>query len=162
MIFITVGSQKFPFDRLLKMIDTLIEEKIIVDSDVIGQIGYATYQPKHFSSIDFYSKDEMDKLIEQADVIITHGGTGSIISALEKKKKVIVCPREFKYGEHVDDHQVQITKLFQARNYCFEATNEARLSDCLKKIQEHSFQPFQSNRKNFFSKLLNLIDSECD
>lgn len=162
MIFITVGSQKFPFDRLLKMIDALIEKKIIVDSEVIGQIGYATYQPKCFSARKFYPKAEMLALIEQADIIITHGGTASIITALEKKKKVIVCPREHTYGEHVDNHQLEIAKLFQERNYCFEAKNQEMLSECLKKINNHSFQTFQPNRKIFFNKLLNLIDSECD
>ncbi|EOI00175.1 hypothetical protein UAW_00189 [Enterococcus haemoperoxidus ATCC BAA-382] len=160
MIFVTVGSQKFQFNRLIKMVDKFIEDGKISDNEVIGQIGSCSYEPKNFKTKKFYEKIFINELYDKADIIITHGGTGSIISALERNKKVIVIPRESKYGEHVDDHQFQITKLFVELNYCFEATDEESFSRCLARISEHKFSKFKSNNDFFFSNLLNLINSE--
>ena len=107
MIFITVGTQKFQFNRLLKMVDDLIEEKLISDN-VVAQVGYSTYIPRNFHSFQFKSENEINLLMEKAHILITHSGVGSITTALKLQKKVIVVPRLKKYKEHVDDHQLEI------------------------------------------------------
>ena len=107
MIFVTVGSQKFQFDRLLKTIDDLIENKTIKDP-VYAQIGYSNYLPRHYSSTKFLDRTEFMSFIEKADIIITHGGTGVIIKSVKMGKKIVAVPRLAKYGEHVDDHQLQL------------------------------------------------------
>ena len=106
-IFITLGSQKFQFNRLLKAVDELCEKGTLDAEDVFAQIGYSDYLPKNFNYKKFLDRDEFSKEMSKAEIVITHGGTGAIIGAVKKGKKVIAVPRRAKYGEHVDDHQLQ-------------------------------------------------------
>lgn len=112
MIFITLGSQKFQFNRLLEEVDKLIEQGIITE-EVFAQIGYSDYKPKNYKYNKFLDRDEFAEIIKKCDKVITHGGTGAIINAVKNNKKVIAIPRLAKYGEHVDDHQLQIVKKFK-------------------------------------------------
>lgn len=112
MIFITLGSQKFQFNRLLKAIDKLVEQGKIKE-EVFAQIGYSDYQPINYNYKQFLDRDEFAAMEGKADIVITHGGTGAIIGAVKKGKKVIAVPRLAKYGEHVDDHQLQLLKEFE-------------------------------------------------
>lgn len=112
MIFITLGSQKFQFNRLLKAVDDLVQRKIIKE-DVFAQIGYSDYQPQNYSYKKFLDRDEFARMEEKSEIVITHGGTGAIIGAVKKDKKVIAVPRLAKFGEHVDDHQLQLLDEFE-------------------------------------------------
>lgn len=116
MILVTVGSQKFQFNRLLKKIDELIEKKVITES-VFAQIGVSDYKPKHYDYIDFMTQEEFGKKMDKCDMVITHAGTGVIVNAVKKEKKVIALPRLVKYNEHVDDHQIQLIKEFEELNF---------------------------------------------
>ena len=111
MIFITLGSQKFQFNRLLKSVDELIEGGL--DEEVFAQIGYSNYKPKNYKYKEFLDREEFSEVINCSDIVITHGGTGAIIGAVKKRKKVIAVPRLAKYGEHVDDHQLQLVSQFR-------------------------------------------------
>ena len=107
MILVMLGTQNNSFHRLLEKIDKLIEEKKIQDK-VIVQAGYTKYESKNMKIFGLIPEEELERYQEQADLIITHGGVGSIISSLKKGKKVIAVPRLHKYGEHVNDHQKEI------------------------------------------------------
>lgn len=123
MIFITLGSQKFQFNRLLKAIDKLVEQEKIKE-EVFAQIGYSDYQPINYKYKQFLDRDEFADMEEKADIVITHGGTGAIIGAVKKGKKVIAVPRLAKYGEHVDNHQLQLLKEFEDMNIIVPSYNE--------------------------------------
>lgn len=114
MIFVTVGTHEQQFNRLIKKIDELKEKNIIKD-DVYIQIGYSTYEPKYCQYKKLLSYDEMDDMYHKADIIITHGGPASFMKALELKKIPIVVPRQEKFDEHVNDHQVEFVKLVEER-----------------------------------------------
>lgn len=86
MIFITLGSQKFQFNRLLKEIDALILDGVIKD-EVFAQTGYSDYRPKNFNFKNFLDRDEFALMMQKANLVITHGGTGAIIGAVKKEKK---------------------------------------------------------------------------
>lgn len=109
MIFVTVGSNEHQFNRLLKEIDKLVESNKLNDK-IVAQIGNSTYIPKKIEYFKFKPYDEIEKIVEKSKIIITHAGAGSIMLALEKNKPLIVVPRMKKYGEHVNDHQIEITK----------------------------------------------------
>lgn len=111
MIFVTLGSQKFQFNRLLKKIDDLISDGTISE-EVFAQIGYSDYKPKHYAYKEFLDRDSFSAAVENADLIITHGGTGAIMGAVKRGRKVIALPRLACFGEHVDDHQLQIIDEF--------------------------------------------------
>lgn len=118
MIFITLGSQKFQFNRVLKKIDELVREKIITE-EIFAQIGYSDYKPQHYAYKEFLDRDEFRNWMHKSDVVITHGGTGAIIGAVKAGKKVLAAPRLEEYGEHVDNHQVQIINEFEKMNLIY-------------------------------------------
>ena len=116
MIFVTVGSQKFQFNRLLKKIDELVDKKVISD-EVFAQVGVSDYKPINYDYIDFMTQEEFNKKIDKCSLLITHAGTGVIVNAVKKGKKIIATPRLAKYGEHVDDHQIQLIQQFDELNF---------------------------------------------
>ena len=144
MIFITLGSQKFQFDRLLKKVDELIEEGIIED-EVFAQIGSSEYLPKNYSYERFLDRNQFAKTMDQCDTVITHGGTGVIIGAVKKGKKVIAVPRLAQYGEHVDDHQLQLLHQFDDLQMICACYDVEQLGECYKKLPEMAFRPYVSN-----------------
>ena len=111
MIFVTVGSQKFQFDRLLRAVDACVESKTI-EGEVFAQTGWCTYIPENYMHEAFLDRDSFAAEMARAEAVVTHGGTGAIVSALKAGKRVVAVPRLARYGEHVDDHQVQIVKQF--------------------------------------------------
>ena len=115
MIFVTVGTHEQQFNRLIQEVDRLKEEGIIKE-DVFIQTGFSTYEPKHCQWSKLISYSEMDNEIKEARIIITHGGPASFIAPLQIGKIPIVVPRQEKYGEHVNDHQVEFTKNVEKRN----------------------------------------------
>lgn len=144
MIFVTLGSQKFQFDRLLAELDRLIETGIITQP-VFAQTGYSTYTPKHFTAQAFLDRDGFSEKMDQAALVITHAGTGAIIGAVKKGKKVIAIPRLSKYGEHVDDHQTQIVAQFNEMDLILGLEDTTQLEAALLEIPNRQFQSYQSN-----------------
>ena len=144
MIFVTVGSQKFQFNRLLKAVDDLIEDTTISEP-VFAQIGYSDYRPLHYKFTEFLDRTEFESHIQQASTIITHGGTGVIIKSVKMGKKVVAVPRLEKYGEHVDNHQLQLLAQFSESHLIVQCTEMTELGDILKKLSDMKFQPYQSN-----------------
>lgn len=144
MIFVTVGSQKFQFNRLLRKIDELIAQGIIKEK-VYAQIGVSDYNPQYFSYVDFMTQEEFSKNINNSDIIITHAGTGVIINALKKGKKVIAIPRLAKYGEHVDDHQIQLIKEFDEMNLLEPVYDLEKLELALQNVKIKKYNKYISN-----------------
>ena len=144
MIFITLGSQKFQFNRLLKEVDRLISKKIIKE-EVIAQIGVSDYKPKNYKYYDFMTQEEFKKNIDKSSVVITHEGTGAIITALKSDKKVIAVPRLAKYGEHVDDHQIQLINEFKELNFIEPVYEIEELEQAFLSIKKKKYNKYISN-----------------
>lgn len=144
MIFITLGSQKFQFNRLLKAVDELVADGTIAD-EVFAQIGYSDYKPVNYSYKDFLDRNEFAEAEGKADIVITHGGTGAIIGAVKKGKKVIAVPRLAKYGEHVDDHQVQLLKQFEDMDLIAVCNDTSQLGECFLQTRSRQFKEYKSN-----------------
>lgn len=114
MIFVTVGTHEQPFDRLIKKVDEMKKEEIITE-DVLIQTGFSTYEPKNCLYKKFIPYKEMIKNVSKASIIITHGGPSSFILALQVGKIPIVVPRQAKYSEHVNNHQLEFSKAVASR-----------------------------------------------
>ncbi len=114
MIFVTVGTHEQPFNRLVEYMDRLKENKII-EADVIIQIGYSTYEPQYCTWSKLFPYPEMVKYVEEARIVITHGGPSSFIMPLQVGKIPIVVPRQKQFDEHVNDHQVEFAKAVAER-----------------------------------------------
>ena len=109
MIFVTVGTHEQPFNRLIQEVDHLVETGVIKE-EVFIQTGYSIYEPKFCQWSHLISFDQMSKFMQKADIIITHGGPATFMSAIANDKKPIVVPRQEKFGEHVNDHQVDFAR----------------------------------------------------
>lgn len=114
MIFVTVGTHEQPFNRLVKKVDDLVAQGNIKEKVVI-QTGFSTYNATHCEAHKMMSFDEMQQALKDARIVITHGGPSSFIEALQFGKVPIVVPRKEKYHEHVNNHQVDFTKLIAKR-----------------------------------------------
>ena len=158
MIFVTLGSQKFQFNRLLKKIDELVAKGVITDR-VFVQTGASDYKPKNYEYKDFLDREEFAKIMSECDIVITHGGTGAIIGAVKKGKKVIAVPRLAKYGEHVDDHQLQIIEQFKEQNLIYGLSDCEELDVSVKNIITHKFEEYQSNTEVYIKELGAFIDN---
>jgi UDP-N-acetylglucosamine transferase subunit ALG13 len=136
MIFVTVGSRNYPFDRLFKKLDELYEEGVLTE-EMYAQTGTSTYKPKHFKYKDFISEEEFCEKVKEADIVVSHGASGSIMKALNEGKKVIAVTRLEKYGEHINDHQIQNNVAFGSNGYVLVADNElTSLGECFQKIYD--------------------------
>ena len=133
MIFITLGSQKFQFDRLLKEVDRLIADGVIQEK-VFAQIGASEYLPQSYTYERFLDRQRFAEIMDQCDTVITHGGTGVIIGAVKKGKKVIAVPRLAKYGEHVDNHQLQLLHQFDDLELICACYEVEQLGECYQDI----------------------------
>lgn len=114
MIFVTVGTHEQQFDRLIKYIDQLKKDNILTEKIII-QTGYSIYEPKYCEWKKLYSYQEIKKIIEEARIIITHGGPSSFIMPLQIEKIPIVVPRKKEFKEHVNNHQVDFAKAVAKR-----------------------------------------------
>lgn len=112
MIFVTVGTHEQQFNRLVEYMDKWAAEH---DENVIIQTGYSTYEPKYAEWSKLYPYQEMIKKVQEARIVITHGGPSSFIMPLQIGKVPIVVPRKYEYGEHVNDHQVKFCKEVERR-----------------------------------------------
>ena len=151
MILVTLGTQDKEFTRLLDAVQKCIDEKTIKEK-VIVQAGSTKYESKDMEIFDLIPADEMDNLIKQCDLLITHGGVGSIMAGIKAGKKVIAAARLVEYKEHTNDHQLQIINEFVKDGYILELKDFDKLGDLIKK----KFEPkkFKSNTNNF----IKLID----
>lgn len=157
MIFVTVGSQKFQFNRLLKKIDELIEKNVI-NEKVFAQTGVSDYIPKNYEYRDYLTQEEFNKIIEKADLVITHAGTGVIVNSIKKEKKVIGVPRLSKYNEHVDNHQVQLLEQFENLGFIEACMDEKKLGEYIKKTKKTKYNKYESNNKSFIDDIEKYIE----
>lgn len=156
MIFITLGSQKFQFNRLLKAIDEQIADSKITDT-VFAQIGASDYKPNNFKYKAFLNRDEFADWTDKADIVVTHGGTGAIIGAVKKGKKVIAVPRLAKYGEHVDDHQLQLIEQFRILNLICECRNCDEIWKAVKIVKKTHYESYISNTDTIIESIEKFI-----
>lgn len=112
MIFVTVGTHEQQFNRLIKTIDELKGSGKIIE-DVIIQTGYCTYEPQYCQWSKLIPYNEMVRNVENARIVITHGGPSSFIMSLQIGKIPVVVPRQKQFDEHVNDHQVEFIKYVE-------------------------------------------------
>lgn len=153
MVLVTLGTQDKPFERLLQKVEEQIE-KGNIKGEVIVQAGCTQYKSEKMKIFDLVPMDELNALTKSADLIITHGGVGSIIGALKYGKKIIVCPRLKKYGEHTNDHQLDITENFSENGYVCALNDGDDLGEILEKLENFIPKEFKSNTTN----MINIVD----
>jgi len=127
MIFVTTGTQ-IPFDRFIKAIDEIAET---IDEPLVVQALKGNYSPKNFEMVEFIAPDEFDKTIQEARLIVSHAGIGSILSAIDYEKPIIIFPRLASFGEHRNDHQMATAMAINEKGYAYVAYDKKQLKDLL-------------------------------
>ena len=159
MIFVILGTQKFQFNRLLQMLDELVEKRVITD-EVCAQIGYSTYLPKHYEYQQFYSEEEFQKKITESAYVISHGGLGSMMSTVRLSKRLIVVPRSSAYGEHIDNHQYQLATLFENKGHALMVENIEQLAEACREIDNFSPVPYKAAPNEIVPSIRSYIEKE--
>lgn len=155
-IFATTGSRSFPFDRLVRALDEAdLASALPNGAEVFVQTGSSRYVPKNVEWAAFLSREEFGRRMDAADLVITHGGTGAIIGAVSRGKRVVAVPRLADYGEAVDDHQVELVQQFEQMGIIKACLDLNRLADDVIKALSMDFIPFQSNTQT----ILDSIDA---
>lgn len=157
MIFVTLGTQDKSFERLLKLLDKEIEKGVIQEK-VIVQAGYTKYESKNMEIFDYVSNDDFKKYIDKCDLLITHGGVGSIFTGLKLNKKVLVMPRLAKYKEQHNDHQLEITEEFTKEGYILSFNDEKTFESAYRKVPKFKPTKYQSNTENMIRLIENFIN----
>lgn len=158
MILVTLGTQDKPFTRLLEAVQKQIDNGNIKD-EVIVQAGYTKFKSKDMKIYDLIPYEKFDKLVEQCDILITHGGVASILNGIKNEKKVIAAARLKKYGEHTNDHQLQIISDFAKKGYLLELKDFDKLNDVIEKAKKFKQKKYVSNTENFIRHIKDYIDN---
>lgn len=156
MILVTLGTQDKKFYRLLDAVQKQIDNKIIKEK-VIVQAGFsADYKSEDMEIFDLIPMDEFDDLIKKCNILITHGGVGSIITGLKNNKKVIAAARLKEHGEHTNNHQLQIIENFSNEKYILALNDFDKLDEILNEVKKFKPKKYKSNTVQF----LELIKKE--
>lgn len=157
MIFVTVGTHEQQFNRLVEYMDKWAgdhNEKVVIQS------GYSTYEPKHCEWSKFYPYQKMVEMVNDARIVITHGGPSSFIMPLQIERIPIVVPRQYKYNEHVNDHQVKFCHQVEERLGTIIVVNDIeKLGGVIESYNEIKYRGKNtSNNEEFCKKLESIVD----
>ena len=129
MVFVTVGTQA-SFDRFIKIIDEVAPQ---IDEEIVAQTCLLGFEPKNIKTIDFLAPDKYNELFRKARLIVSHAGMGTILSALQQHKPIIVFPRIAALGEHRNEHQLATAEKFKELGSVYVAMNEEELRNLLQR-----------------------------
>ena len=141
MIFVTIGTQ-LPFDRLIRIIDEMAPQ---LNEEVIAQVYQCGFTPKNIKTVDFLAPDKFNTLFDKARLIVSHAGMGTILSALQKGKPIIVFPRIAAMGEHRNEHQLATARKFKELGSVNVAMNEEELKAMLLNGEQKTLQHIGSS-----------------
>ncbi|MGY4539596.1 UDP-N-acetylglucosamine transferase subunit ALG13 [Mucilaginibacter sp. UYNi724] len=156
MIFVTTGTQE-PFDRLVKAVDELA--LIFPDADFRVQAFTASYRAVNINVFNRMPPTEFELNIKSADLIISHAGMGTIISALVNSTPIIVMPRLLKYGEHRNEHQLATAKKLDDMGYVYVAYNEEELIEKVRNIWPGNLKSLHKVGNVASKKLINSLSN---
>ena len=157
MILVCTGTQKFPFDRLLSSVDTLAGDGTITE-EVTAQTGWSDYVMRHCAHKPFFDQAGMDALMKKADLVITHGGSGTIMQALLLGKKVIAVPRDPAYGEHIDSHQRQIVEALAKAGHLLACPDPGKLKEAIAEARRTDFVPYLNDPRAVAKDMLSYLE----
>lgn len=160
MIFVAVGTQ-FPFNRLIEYMDSWAANH---NEEVIAQISDGNYIPQHMKWERFLDGEQYNKNIAEASIFVSHAGMGNIISAREQQTPIIVMNRQFKLGEHRNDHQADGLKWMGKLEGVLTASTEDELSQQIHTIKSSNFSEMVCSstivgNKNLTNYLADLINA---
>lgn len=156
-LFVPLGTQKFPFNRLVEALNELVDKGLYKSEEIVMQSSIYEVEPK-FTHYKLIPAAQFEELIDKAELVITHSGVNSIISCMKRKKPFIIVPRLKKYGEHVDNHQVEIAELMKQKFNVVVVEKLAELEEAIKEAKHHRYKMWVSHNKELVDAIRNLVD----
>lgn len=139
MIFVTVGNPHNPAPRILNAVEDLAVQGYFGDERVVVQSGHnPEFTPRRCTAVPFMDMETFTQHVREARVVICHAGAGSLSHVIRTGKTPVVIPRRHKYGEHIDDHQMELAQAFAQRGLVVVA---AEVSELPAAIQEALSRP---------------------
>ena len=169
-LFVILGTQKFPFNRLMKALDELI---VAIENCPCNlfcvkcpQIfkratasAYYDYIPQKAKYCKLLPPDEFIYLIKTASVVITHAGVNSILTCMQQNKHFLVVPRLKQYGEHVDNHQKEIAQVMEEQFNVLVLKDTSNLADYIQMASTHTYIPWKPNNQALLASLIEFLDN---
>ena len=157
MILVVLGTQDKRFERLLNAVEQAIDQGWIKE-EVMVQAGCTTYDCKKMNVVDYVDMTTFEQWMKDCRLLITHGGVGTIMSALRSKKPVIACARLAKYGEHHNDHQCEIIETFYEKGYLIPLRDGQTLEEALSQAEHFVVPEVESNNHKMIDYLMNYLE----
>lgn len=145
----------FPFNRLINELTKIIETD--KNETFFSQYGHTKVNEKVVLGQPFLSEEEFDAFLDRCSCLITHGGTSNVIKALKKGKKVILVPRLKEYGEHVDDHQLELAEFVETNNFGLVIRDIKELSNSIEQIKKMRFEDYVNDNGILLSDIRSYI-----
>ena len=138
-IFVLLGTQDAPFPRLIQYVENGVKQLNII-CEIIVQAGHTSYESESswMKIVDFLQPAAFESAIMQADVVICHGGAGTMLTALKHQKPTIAMARKLAFAEHNNDHQCELVDKLADDGYLQGVQTESELVDALQKIMLHT------------------------
>lgn len=155
-LFVPLGTQKFPFGRIITALNHLVDQGKYQADEIVMQSALYPIKPM-FTHFGLIPNDEFNRCMKEAEVVVTHSGVNSIISCMEKGKPLVVCPRLHEYGEHVDNHQMEIATLMRDKYDVLICTDMKDLPELIEKAKTHKYKPWVSHREGLLTVINGLI-----
>lgn len=157
-VFLSVGTHSQQFNRLLREMDSLLEKKKIT-AEVFAQTGNSDYAPRNYKFKKFLDEKEFEEKIVWADLVVSHAGAGTIINALRRSKKMIIVPRMKKFGEHTNDHQLDLAEALEKEGKALAVLDISELGK--KILQAKKFSPkTASNRESLVNAIKKILEQQ--
>jgi len=154
--FVSIGNARQPFTRLLKEIVRQID---ILPHPVIVQHGHTPFDFKGCTSMAFVSNDEYHRLVAQSSLLIIHGGAGSIINALRQHKLPVVVPRLERYGEHVNNHQLDLCSKLSEIGKVVMVERIEELCDAIVRVRDRLHDHTYSQDLRLISAVKSILEN---
>lgn len=159
MVFVTLGTQKHSFIRIISKV---LKSDILKDKEIIIQYGYTNIDnlkiPNNIKVFDFVDENKFNEYVKDSEYVITHAGVGCILSAVKKDKKVITIPRLDKYDEHINNHQLQIARKFEKMGFVLYLKENQNLDSKIKDLDSFKIKKYNEDTK-YLDKIQHSIDN---
>lgn len=155
-LFVPLGTQKFPFGRIITALNLLVEQGRYKPEEIVMQSALYPVKP-NFTAFGLIPNEDFNHYMKEAEVIVTHSGVNSIISCMEMGKPLVICPRLHEYGEHVDNHQIEIATLMHDKYDVLVCTDMKDLPALIEQTKTHKYRPWTSHREELLEAISKLI-----
>ena len=143
-LFVLAGTQRFPFGRLICALNHLVESGLYMPEEIVMQASVFPVEPR-FTHHRFIPKDEFSRLLDEAEVVVTHGGVNSIMAPMEQGRPLVIVPRMKRYGEHIDDHQLEISEMMEVKYGVIVVRDMRLLPQAIERAKTHQYKPWLSH-----------------